>query len=663
MHGPSSSVAATYSQGGSRGGSRPAAPRGKPSLGQTQRSATVTGSAGCAARLSLKAATSSPAAGLSQGTRVSPRLNSPVSTRGAKSAASSPAVPAAVAGNTTSAHWTAAQRPTQAAGSRSFQASHVAHSGCGGVASLRAGQSAQASGAKVVAATPGGRPRARSGSACGCRGTLRTSAAIDALEEEHPGNASIAGSLGGRKQQATTQISPAATASHASFRDAGMLGLLNDATLPRSGTILTGSHSVPVPAASSARPAGLVAAGSTALRSVHTEQQQARPPARGKLPTGLVEDHGMMNATQRPSLQADATQCAAKGTQNANASGLGSTGHVCTSLPGTGEDDGDLELQAAILTSMQEELEIQRLRELSAAAVPDKQRSSDGAAGDSPQLDQSGGSSSGIAQTFAPEQWLNDASIACAYSRLAAEGLPEMVLLMDPATAFWMIAQEDQEHIEEARGALKIEERELVLCPINDSCDRSQADTGTHWTLLVCWDQRALPGSAGANSTSEDSEGRLLNGFIYYDSLGGLNSIDKSKLSQANALASRLAGRLVEVSMGTCAKQTNSFDCGVYVLVFSEIVAAAFLQARENSDRQQQQLKSEAVSTATKECFDPSQTYLPASAAPSKGYKRSAPVWEERLSAVTPTQVDEKRASYFAVFSDAEEQRRASTCA
>eukprot|EP00971_Amphidinium_carterae_P269395 5344454-Amphidinium_carterae.1 len=34
------------------------------------------------------------------------------------------------------------------------------------------------------------------------------------------------------------------------------------------------------------------------------------------------------------------------------------------------------------------------------------------------------------------------------------------------------------------------EERELVICPINDSCDRSQADTGTHWTLLVCWDQR-----------------------------------------------------------------------------------------------------------------------------------------------------------------------------
>jgi hypothetical protein len=104
----------------------------------------------------------------------------------------------------------------------------------------------------------------------------------------------------------------------------------------------------------------------------------------------------------------------------------------------------------------------------------------------------------GVAQTFGPGHLLSDASIALAYGQLAAGGdatagraspLPEQVLCMDPATAFWLTLQEDPGQVEEVKGALKLQDRQLVFCPINDSSDGSRADTGTHWTLLVCWNR------------------------------------------------------------------------------------------------------------------------------------------------------------------------------
>ena len=111
----------------------------------------------------------------------------------------------------------------------------------------------------------------------------------------------------------------------------------------------------------------------------------------------------------------------------------------------------------------------------------------------------------GLVQTFAPKQWLNDQSIALAYGHLVAsalagncaaggglessagDSLPEGVLLMDPATAFMLAVLDDLKTIEEAKRSLKLQERELVICPVNDSSDGGLADGGTHWALLVWW--------------------------------------------------------------------------------------------------------------------------------------------------------------------------------
>jgi len=239
----------------------------------------------------------------------------------------------------------------------------------------------------------------------------------------------------------------------------------------------------------------------------------------------------------------------------------------------------------------------------------------------------------GLADTFGPGQWLNDASIALAYAQLAAGGgtaggrgspLPEAVLLMDPATAFWLTLQEDPKQVEEVKDALKLHERQLVLCPINDSSDGSRADTGTHWTLLVCWNR--CYGRAGFKTSSPVN----FTHFYYYDSLlGGSWTSGGANLTQARTLASRLAGRVVRVLPDDCPKQTNCFDCGIYVLLFSEIIVTAILEAEHSH-------------ASTTSCSSPS-AYHTSSC--------SLPVWQSRVASVTPMEVSARRATYFESFS------------
>jgi hypothetical protein len=255
----------------------------------------------------------------------------------------------------------------------------------------------------------------------------------------------------------------------------------------------------------------------------------------------------------------------------------------------------------------------------------------------------------GLAETFAPKQWLNDASLSFAYTCLSSErsvsafGLwsdmkpqSEVVLLMDPAAAFWLTAQDNDSHLAEARDALKLQDRELIICPINDSSDCSSADAGTHWTLLVCWDRDCFgSGAAASDASSATSEHGFFGRFSYYDSLGcNLHGRD-ANLQQAETLASRLAGRDVKVSVGSCARQTNGFDCGVYVLLFSEIIASHFLEARGRGST----MTMTTAGTRSYSC--------------STNYTLPEPIWEKRLAAVTPKEVDDRRGMYFKALTQA----------
>lgn len=196
----------------------------------------------------------------------------------------------------------------------------------------------------------------------------------------------------------------------------------------------------------------------------------------------------------------------------------------------------------------------------------------------------------GVVEDFDAGNWLSDSSISWAASSLAESGgsssssrsspgnaFPKTVEIMDPAMAFWLAMQDDPKDLEEAKKSMKLQDVELMLCPINDSRDVSSADTGLHWTLLVCWCPRGSRSGAGAAGASCPWRR-----FRHYDSLGK-GTFDPG-FRQATKVASRLAGKPVEVEMGKCPRQANFYDCGVYVLLFAEIIAQTFLQGGTSDD-------------------------------------------------------------------------------
>lgn len=230
-----------------------------------------------------------------------------------------------------------------------------------------------------------------------------------------------------------------------------------------------------------------------------------------------------------------------------------------------------------------------------------------------------------VRQTFAPCRWLSDEAISYAYSRLSGDAdgdscgseggkLSEDVLLIDPPTAFWLALQTELKDREEARKALKVLERKLVLCPINDNRDGGAVDAGTHWGLLV-WDRRG----SSSSSSSTDKVGQ----FIYYDS--GFCHMQKSH-DQAQQLSRHLAGQDVPMQVGSCPKQTNSFDCGMYVIYLSELIVKSFLGVASAAGRE---LDARGPSSSTE----------------------PEPVWEARLAAVTPKEVADRRVWFYRTLS------------
>jgi len=179
--------------------------------------------------------------------------------------------------------------------------------------------------------------------------------------------------------------------------------------------------------------------------------------------------------------------------------------------------------------------------------------------------------------------------------------LPEDVLLVDAATSFWITMQTNPRFVRDMIAPLDIQKRQLVLCPLNDNRDTVRADGGTHWGLLV-WDRRGVTELCGGE-------------FIYYDS--GL--FGSGCVSQADKLASSLCGSEVRCRRGSCARQENFYDCGMYVLLFSEIIVDTFLKEKAEAWSQE----------GTAEQF------------PSSRH------WERRLEALKPADVSSRRVSIY----------------
>ena len=135
---------------------------------------------------------------------------------------------------------------------------------------------------------------------------------------------------------------------------------------------------------------------------------------------------------------------------------------------------------------------------------------------------------------------------------------------MDPAVVALLNYEEDPAMI---FYGLDLMQFEFILIPINDNSDKMNALGGSHWSLLtyLC---------------KEDV-------FIYYDSMKKRSN----NLENAKKVAKKLrplindspTSKVLENLLinADTPQQKNGYDCGVYVLAFTEILLK-FLLKKEN---------------------------------------------------------------------------------
>lgn len=126
--------------------------------------------------------------------------------------------------------------------------------------------------------------------------------------------------------------------------------------------------------------------------------------------------------------------------------------------------------------------------------------------------------------------------------------MPEIQLVSPAITRYIQEGGEISEELKKAK---------IIFFPVNNSESHETADTGSHWTLLVC-DNRGIVGA-----------------FAHYNSAGS------NIPANAQKLAEKLCERL-EVDKKylppkiyndhECPQQTKGADCGVYVIAYTRFL-------------------------------------------------------------------------------------------
>ncbi len=154
--------------------------------------------------------------------------------------------------------------------------------------------------------------------------------------------------------------------------------------------------------------------------------------------------------------------------------------------------------------------------------------------------------------------WLNDQLVAFYFEYLTHEVVPNASLRFLPGAAAFLLKNGTVEDVDVCFvRPLKLKQCDVIFMAVNDNPNVTQAEGGTHWSLLIWVRQECT--------------------FVHLDSYGGVNN------EPARDTAKKLHAVLsTEGSMKFVAplvpQQTNGSDCALYLLKFAQILATDLTQ-------------------------------------------------------------------------------------
>lgn len=154
--------------------------------------------------------------------------------------------------------------------------------------------------------------------------------------------------------------------------------------------------------------------------------------------------------------------------------------------------------------------------------------------------------------TLAPRSFLSDLIIAFAFQSIA-ESSPSSHRFLQPASVFMAACGITDAQLAHIFQPLHLDVADVVYLPVNNNDQPSRAYGGSHWSLLQFR--------------------RATNSFHHYDSFAGYNDDVARRIAAAFTVAlapTAAAAPPAFVVESAAPQQTNSFDCGIFVICIAE---------------------------------------------------------------------------------------------
>lgn len=149
--------------------------------------------------------------------------------------------------------------------------------------------------------------------------------------------------------------------------------------------------------------------------------------------------------------------------------------------------------------------------------------------------------------------FLNDRIIEFYFSYLSSCYPSDNIFLVPPSIAFWLQNCSDEETLKVFSEPLNLATKSLVIFPVNDNDDVTEAEAGSHWTLLVFY--------------------RTTNVFVHHDSSGGSNRVYSKRLYKSVVgFMGNSDSDIQYLEHESSPQQENGFDCGLFVIAIARVL-------------------------------------------------------------------------------------------